>query len=248
MMVPARSSGRTLVSDPLLARPMALRAVETMTASGIASSSVRTAGGSAQHTPADRPHLSIAFLLPCGNRGGAQRWGRTAGSAAPRRPQEDPCHSTCDPCWTRPRRCWSPPNARTACSAPDTYLGDLADAARPKIPTIARLVHGARTAGVQVIHCVFWRRADGRGSNTNGRIFAMANKIAPPMAPGSEAALPAGGDRPLARRPDQRSLPRRRSPPGHRPRRPAAQLRRPDRGHRRGVDQRGPGRVSPSAC
>ena len=73
---------------------------------------------------------------------------------------------------------------------PDTYLGDLADAARPKIPTIARLVHGARTAGVQVIHCVFWRRADGRGSNTNGRIFAMANKIAPPMAPGSDAALP----------------------------------------------------------
>jgi nicotinamidase-related amidase len=73
---------------------------------------------------------------------------------------------------------------------PDTYLGDLADAARPRIPAMARLVHGARTAGVQVIHCIFWRRADGRGSNTNGRIFAMANKIAPPMAPGSAAAEP----------------------------------------------------------
>ena len=73
---------------------------------------------------------------------------------------------------------------------PESYLGDLAEAARPRIPAMARLVHGARTAGVQVIHCVFWRRADGRGGNTNGRIFAMANKIAPPMAPGSEAAEP----------------------------------------------------------
>ena len=71
-----------------------------------------------------------------------------------------------------------------------SYLPELAEAARPRIPAMARLVHGARTAGVQVIHCVFWRRADGRGGNTNGRIFAMANKVAPAMEPGSEAALP----------------------------------------------------------
>jgi nicotinamidase-related amidase len=43
---------------------------------------------------------------------------------------------------------------------------------------------------VQVVHCVFWLRADGRGSNTNGRIFAIAAKVAPVMEPGSEAALP----------------------------------------------------------
>lgn len=73
---------------------------------------------------------------------------------------------------------------------PDSYLPELADAARHRIPNMARLVHGARTAGVQVIHCVFWRRADGRGGNTNGRIFAMANKIAPPMEPDSDAAQP----------------------------------------------------------
>ncbi len=71
-----------------------------------------------------------------------------------------------------------------------SYLPELAEAARPRIPAMARLVHGARTAGVQVIHCVFWRRADGRGGNTNGRIFAMANKVAPAMEPGSDAALP----------------------------------------------------------
>jgi len=71
-----------------------------------------------------------------------------------------------------------------------SYLPELAEAARPRIPQMARLVHGARIAGVQVIHCVFWRRADGRGGNTNGRIFAMANKVAPAMEPGSDAALP----------------------------------------------------------
>jgi nicotinamidase-related amidase len=73
---------------------------------------------------------------------------------------------------------------------PDSYLPELAAAAASRIPTMGRLVHGARTAGVQVIHCVFWRRADGRGSNTNGRIFAIANKVAPAMDPGSDAALP----------------------------------------------------------
>ncbi len=35
-MVAVRSSGRTSVSEPLLARPMGLRAVETMTASVMA--------------------------------------------------------------------------------------------------------------------------------------------------------------------------------------------------------------------
>jgi nicotinamidase-related amidase len=73
---------------------------------------------------------------------------------------------------------------------PESYLPELAAAAAPRVPAMARLVHGARTAGVQVVHCVFWRRADGRGGNTNGRIFAMANKVAPAMAPGSDAALP----------------------------------------------------------
>jgi len=74
---------------------------------------------------------------------------------------------------------------------PQSYLPELAAAAQEHaVPGVVRLVHGARRAGVQVVHCVFWRRADNKGANTNGRLFAMANKVAPAMEPGSEAALP----------------------------------------------------------
>jgi nicotinamidase-related amidase len=74
---------------------------------------------------------------------------------------------------------------------PDSYLPELAEAARAGAVThIARLAHGARTAGVQVVHCVFWRRADNRGANSNGRLFAMANKVAPAIEPGGDAAAP----------------------------------------------------------
>ncbi len=74
---------------------------------------------------------------------------------------------------------------------PSSYLPELAEAARATaVPNVARLVHGARTAGVQVVHCVFWRRPDSRGANTNGRLFVAANRTSPPIEPGSEAALP----------------------------------------------------------
>lgn len=74
---------------------------------------------------------------------------------------------------------------------PHSALPDLADAARRSmIPNGARLVHGARTAGVQIVHAVFWRRADNRGGNTNGRLFAAMNRTSPPMEPGSAAAMP----------------------------------------------------------
>ncbi|MCU0310561.1 MAG: cysteine hydrolase [Acidimicrobiales bacterium] len=74
---------------------------------------------------------------------------------------------------------------------PDSALPELAAAARDTVvPNGSRLVHGARTAGVQVLHAVFWRRLDNRGANTNGRMFVAMNKVSPPMLPGSEAALP----------------------------------------------------------
>ncbi len=74
---------------------------------------------------------------------------------------------------------------------PASALPELAEAARPSaIPNGARLVHGARAAGVQVVHAVFWRRPDNRGGNTNGRLFAVMNRTSPPMEPGSEAAEP----------------------------------------------------------
>ena len=74
---------------------------------------------------------------------------------------------------------------------PESPLPELAAAARvAAVPNGARLVHGARTAGIQVVHCVAWRRADNRGANTNGRLFVAANRTSPAMLPGSEAASP----------------------------------------------------------
>ncbi|HEX8804388.1 MAG TPA: cysteine hydrolase [Acidimicrobiales bacterium] len=52
----------------------------------------------------------------------------------------------------------------------------LAEVARTTIPPLARLVGAARAAGVQVVHCTFHRRPDGRGSNVNARLFAAARR------------------------------------------------------------------------
>jgi nicotinamidase-related amidase len=50
-----------------------------------------------------------------------------------------------------------------------------------------RLVAGARAAGVDVVHCVAARRPDGRGSNHNARLFAVAAKADGQLTPGTEA-------------------------------------------------------------
>ena len=67
-------------------------------------------------------------------------------------------------------------------------LPQLAEAARPEmIPNGGRLVRAARTAGVPVVHCVAARRADGRGSNTNARLFLGIRKLEVGLLPGTEA-------------------------------------------------------------
>lgn len=64
----------------------------------------------------------------------------------------------------------------------------LAEAARASmIPNAARLVRTARTAAVPVVHCIAARRADGRGSSTNARIFGAARKSGTSLEPGTEA-------------------------------------------------------------
>jgi nicotinamidase-related amidase len=74
---------------------------------------------------------------------------------------------------------------------PATALPQLAEAARTSVvPNGSRLIQGAHTAGVQVVHAVFWRREDNRAANTNGRLFVAMNKTATAMPPGSEAAMP----------------------------------------------------------
>jgi nicotinamidase-related amidase len=71
---------------------------------------------------------------------------------------------------------------------PSAALPQLADAARVEmIPNAARLAAAARAAGVPVVHCVAARRADGKGSNENARLFKGMLKTAVPLLPGSEA-------------------------------------------------------------
>lgn len=67
-------------------------------------------------------------------------------------------------------------------------LPQLAEAARPTmIPNVARLAAAARAAGVPVVHCVAARRADGRGSNANARLFLGMRKAAVELLPGTDA-------------------------------------------------------------
>lgn len=75
---------------------------------------------------------------------------------------------------------------------PQSQLPELAEIANERaVPNISRLVHGAHVAGVQVVHCVYWRRADNKGGNSNGRLFAaMAKMGALTMEPGSDLAMP----------------------------------------------------------
>lgn len=67
-------------------------------------------------------------------------------------------------------------------------LPDLAAAAAPMIPEVARLCAAARAAGADVVHCTAGRRADGRGSNDNARLFAGVRKSPVALLPGSAEA------------------------------------------------------------
>ena len=70
-----------------------------------------------------------------------------------------------------------------------SVLPELAAIARDTvIPNAARLAKAARVAGVPVVHCVALRRADGRGSNTNARLFMAVRKSPVTLLPGSEEA------------------------------------------------------------
>ena len=58
-------------------------------------------------------------------------------------------------------------------------------AAREVLPNLARLLPVARAAGVQVVHCTAYRRADGRGANTNARLFMGVRKSPVSLLPGT---------------------------------------------------------------
>lgn len=72
---------------------------------------------------------------------------------------------------------------------PDAGLVELAAAAqREALPNLARLLPVARSAGVQVVHCLFERRADGMGTNDNARLFSATAAMGTDMTPGSAGA------------------------------------------------------------
>lgn len=62
-----------------------------------------------------------------------------------------------------------------------------AEAAVAMLPNLARLLPVARAAGVQVVHCTAYRREDGKGANTNARLFRGVQRSPVPLLPGSAA-------------------------------------------------------------
>lgn len=71
---------------------------------------------------------------------------------------------------------------------PAAALPQLAEAAASTvIPNGAKLCAAARGAGVPVLHCTAGRRADGRGSNTNARLFMAMRKAPRPIELGDTA-------------------------------------------------------------
>ncbi|BCQ09048.1 peroxyureidoacrylate/ureidoacrylate amidohydrolase RutB [Mycobacterium heckeshornense] len=82
---------------------------------------------------------------------------------------------------------------------PQAGLPMLAEEARREaIPNIAKLLTSARAAQAAVVHCLIQRRPDGRGSNTNARLFASAKSFSADLTPGSPGAsvLPEFGPEP----------------------------------------------------
>jgi biuret amidohydrolase len=72
---------------------------------------------------------------------------------------------------------------------PQAGLPALAqEARREAIPNIAKLLDAALAAGVTVVHCLIQRRPDGRGSNTNARLFAAAKSFNADLTPGTPGA------------------------------------------------------------
>ena len=67
-----------------------------------------------------------------------------------------------------------------------SVLPQLAEAAQAvMVPALRKLLPVARAAGVQVIHCTAYRRADGKGANANARMFKGVRKAPVRLLPGS---------------------------------------------------------------
>jgi nicotinamidase-related amidase len=75
---------------------------------------------------------------------------------------------------------------------PGSMIPALAKAARTSgaLANVTRLVHAARAAEVGVLHAIAARRRDGRGANTNARLFVSVARQPDQQWLGTEATLP----------------------------------------------------------
>jgi nicotinamidase-related amidase len=75
---------------------------------------------------------------------------------------------------------------------PDSMTPELALAARESgaLTNVVRLVHAARAARVGVIHALAARRPDGRGANTNARLFIAVTRQRDQHLFGTDKARP----------------------------------------------------------
>ena len=71
---------------------------------------------------------------------------------------------------------------------PESALPLLAKAAAPAVPFIARLAHGARLAGIPVVHSLATTRADGYAEPRNAPLYRMAARAGKPLLAGTPAA------------------------------------------------------------
>lgn len=71
-------------------------------------------------------------------------------------------------------------------------------AAVEMLPSLTRLLPAARVAGVQVVHCTAYRRADGKGANHNARLFLGVRRSPVALLPGTPEVevVPALGPEP----------------------------------------------------
>jgi nicotinamidase-related amidase len=70
----------------------------------------------------------------------------------------------------------------------DASLRELADAASDMRVVAGRLTAAARAAGITVVHCVAWRREDGKAASTNARMLVAAVRMGLQLTPGSHVA------------------------------------------------------------
>jgi nicotinamidase-related amidase len=70
----------------------------------------------------------------------------------------------------------------------DASLRELSEAAASMRVVAGELTAAARAAGIPVVHCVAWRRPDGKAASTNARMYAAAVKSGLQLTPGSHVA------------------------------------------------------------